>query len=104
STGAGALTITPAATSEGALTVSPNGRYLGLAGFRTGTNAGTTARVIGQYDVLPGAVNTATAIPNSEAYGTNSIRSAVWNDAGNRFWSSGTGSGGGTRTNTFGAT
>src|SRR5262245_3220294 len=41
-TGASALTIGMTTVSDGALSVSPNGRYFGLTGYRTGTNAGTT--------------------------------------------------------------
>jgi hypothetical protein len=106
STGASALSMSPTATSEGFLTVSPNGHYLGFAGYRTGTVTSGTDRVVGRIDLTSGAVNTATTIPVAEGYTSTSsnIRSAVWNDAGDRYWTAGTGSAAGIRTNTFGST
>jgi len=106
-TGAGALTINGASTSEGALSLSPNGRYAGFAGYRTGTNSSGTARILAQLDVTTNTLDTSTSIPVTEGYtGSNSIRAAAWNDAGDRFWAAGTGSSstGGTRTNSFGST
>jgi hypothetical protein len=103
STGAGALTIEFASAFEGALTISPNGSALGFAGYRTGDGGSGTDRVIARVDVVTGAVDTTTVIPNAEGYTGNSIRGAVWD--GNQYWSSGTGgaSDGGTRTGTFGS-
>jgi hypothetical protein len=104
STGASAVTISGTAVSEGALSVSSNGLYFGFTGYRTGTNGSGTDRVIVRYDALTGSVNTASAIPNSEGFGGNNIRGAAWSDDGSRYWASGAGTGGGTRTNTFQST
>ncbi|MDW8332456.1 MAG: choice-of-anchor D domain-containing protein [Cyclobacteriaceae bacterium] len=102
-TGPGAHTISYSATSEGALTRSQNGNFLGLAGYRTGTNGSGTDRVISR--IAPdGSYNSSSAIPNSEGFTGNNIRGAVFSDDGNRFWASGAGGGGGVRTNSFGAT
>jgi hypothetical protein len=103
-TGANALTMSFTATSEGSLTLSPNGAFLGFAGYRTGTNGSGTDRVIGRVDAATGTVDTSTTIPVGEGYVGNNIRGAVWD--GNQYWSSGTGSSssGGTRTGTFGST
>lgn len=111
-TGASALTIGQTSTSEGALTISPDGRYLGLTGYRTGTSGTGTDRVVSRVDLNTGtfggtaaAIDTSTVIPNAEAYTASSIRSAVWNSGGTQYWASGTSAGtGGTRTNTFGST
>ena len=110
-----ALTISPTATSEGALTL--NGTYLGLAGYRTGGNSSGTDRVVVQVPIaLGGGINggfstaptmdTTTAIPNAEGYIGNNIRGAVWSSDGTQYWTSGTGnsSSGGTRTGTFAST
>ena len=112
-TGTSALTMTPGVTgnTEGGLTISPNGKYLGLAGYRTGIQSGVTDRVVGRVDLTTGSfsgvaatINATTSLPNAEGYTSSSVNSAVWNSAGNRYWAAGTGSGGGTRTNTFGST
>lgn len=103
STGTSALTISFTATSEGALSRTETGNYLGLVGYRTGTNGSGTDRVIGRV-AADGSVNTSSAIPNAEGYTGNNIRSAVFSNDGSRFWADGTGTGGGVRTNTFGAT
>lgn len=103
STGGGALTISFTATSEGALSRSQTGQYLGFTGYRTGTNGSGTDRVIARVG-NDAVVNTSSAIPNSEGYTGNNIRGAVFSNDGGRFWTSGTGGGGGTRTNTYGAT
>jgi len=106
STGTNALTINNLSTGEGALTVSPNGQYLGFTGYRTGTATSGTDRVVARYEVSTGALNTATAIPVAEGYTNNSIRSAIWNDSGGQYWAGGatTGTNGGTRTGTFQST
>jgi hypothetical protein len=109
-TGTSALTMSSAAATEGALTISANGRYLGLAGYRTGIQNTGTDRVLGRVDLTtgsfsgPAAIDTTTSLTNTEGYTSNSVNSAVWNSAGNRYWAAGTGTGGGTRTNTFGST
>jgi YDG domain len=105
STGTDALTISYTATSEGALSRSSSGYYLGLAGYRTGTSGSVpvTDRVVARIN-SNGTVNAKSTIPNSEGYGNNNIRAAVFNDDGSRFWTSGTGSSAGVRTNVFEAT
>lgn len=103
STGGSALTISFTATSEGALSRSQTGQYLAFTGYRTGTNGSGTDRVIARVG-NDAVVNTSSAIPNSEGYTNNNIRGAVFSNDGSRFWTSGTGGGGGTRTNTYGAT
>jgi hypothetical protein len=102
STGTAALTVSYTATSEGALSRSQNGQYLGLTGYRTGTNGSATDRVIARV-ANNGIVNTASAIPNAEGYTGNNIRGAVFSNDGSRYWAAGTGTGGGTRTNSYGA-
>ena len=121
STGTSALTMSSAATIEGALTISSNGKYLGLAGYRTGIQNGGTDRVLGRVDLTTGsfsgsaaAIDTTTSIASGTAYkstGTlaaaaGNINSAVWNATGTRYWAAGSGaaSSGGTVTNTFGTT
>jgi hypothetical protein len=107
STGSAALTMSFTTEVEGALSVSPNGRYLGFAGYRTGTSGSGTQRVIARMDLTTSVVDTSTAMPSNEAYtSSNGMRSAVWNDAGNRYWASGQGNAatGGVRTNTLGST
>lgn len=103
STGTEALTISYTATSEGALSRTSSGYYLGLVGYRTGTNGSATDRVIGRVNNF-GVINAKSIIPNSEGYTGNNIRAAVFNDDGSRFWTSGTGTGGGIRTNIFEST
>jgi len=102
STGTTAITISGTATSEGALSRSGNGAYLGFVGYRTGANASGTDRVIARVDAN-GVVNTSSAIPNAEGFTGNNIRGCVFSDNGSRYWASGTGTGGGVRTNLFGA-
>ncbi|HEY2785718.1 MAG TPA: PEP-CTERM sorting domain-containing protein [Fimbriiglobus sp.] len=101
-----ALTIGNTISSEGQLTVSPNGQFLGFVGYRTGMSGDGTDRVVARYEVTTGTLNTATAMPNAQAYTTSSIRTAVWNDSGTQFWSGGNGSSttGGTRTGAFQST
>jgi len=103
STGSNALTISPSAGSEGALSRSANGLFLGFAGYRTGTNASGTDRVIARVEAN-GIINTSSSIPNAEGFTTNNIRGGVFSDDGLRYWAAGTGSGGGIRTNLFGTT
>lgn len=104
-----AITVRGSATSEGYLNVSTNGLYLLLTGYDAtvgtptllteGSPAATTNRVIARID-LGATVDTSTAL--TDAYdGANNgtmnttqgnIRAAV-SDDGQRFWTSGTGSG-----------
>ena len=113
-TGTSALTMSSAATFEGGLTISSNGKYLGLAGYRTGIQSGGTDRVVGRVDLTTGSfsgtaatIDTTTSIASGTAYkSTGNINSAVWNATGTRYWAAGSGaaSSGGTVTNTFGTT
>lgn len=99
------LTNSGTATSEGFLNLSENGLYLTLAGYGIapgtpsvpGTASLTTPRVIGRID-LTGGVDTSTAL---DAYSAGNIRSVVSTD-GTLFWT--TGSNGGVRFATLGAT
>ena len=107
-----ALTNSGAAGSEGALSISPDGRFLALGGYNaTAGTAGIAAttstavnRVVGVVNISTGAVDTTTAL--SDAYNTNNIRSAVYN--GGNIYTSGTSNGtpatGGTRLTTLGGT
>ncbi len=126
STGTSALTMSPGITAttgitEGALTISGNGKYLGLAGYRTGTQASGTDRVVGRVDLTTGSfsgvaatINTTTSIASGTLYKSTGataatagyMNSAFWNDTGTRYWAAGSGatSSGGTVTNTFGTT
>jgi predicted extracellular nuclease len=87
------LTMSGTATSEGALALSVDGRYLTLGGYdadpgTTGVATTTTAavnRVAARVDGS-GAIDASTAI-NDSFSGTN-IRSAVTDD-GSRFWAAG---------------
>lgn len=87
------LTESGSATSEGALTLSADGRYLTLVGYDaapgtasvTGTASSTTNRIVGRVDAA-GTVDTSTRI--NSAYTGNNIRSAVTND-GSGFWVAG---------------
>jgi len=87
------LTESGSAGSEGALTLSADGRYLTLVGYDaapgtasvTGTASATTNRIVGRVDAA-GSVDTSTRI--NSAYSANNIRSAVTND-GSGFWVAG---------------
>lgn len=104
------LTISGSAGSEGALSRSADGRYLTLVGYDAATatsgvaSATGVSRVVGRVDYAR-SINTTTVLPQSVAYTANNIRSAVSND-GTQFWTAGTGSGssGGVRYTTLGAT
>ena len=87
------LTQSGTATSEGALNLSTDGKYLTLVGYDAatgtasvvGTASSTTNRIIGRVD-SSGTVDTSTRI--NSAYSGNNIRSAVTND-GSGFWVAG---------------
>jgi predicted extracellular nuclease len=87
------LTMSGSATSEGALALSMDGRYLTLAGYDadpgTAAVAGTTtsavSRVVGRVDG-GGGVDTTTAI--TDIFSGNNVRGAVTDD-GSRFWAVG---------------
>ncbi len=96
SSGTSAVTIKLSATTEGLLSLSPDGRYVTFAGYRAdvGTaNPGTSTtinRAIGRLDVTNGALDTST---DFLAYTGDSIRSAVTNN-GTNFWLGGAGTAG----------
>lgn len=107
------LTASGTATSEGELTISPDGKYLALTGYNaalgtTGPSGGSIAnstsadvpRTVGIVDVSTGAINTSTALTDS-AIGGNNIRSAVTTD-GASIWLGG--AAGGVRYTTLGST
>lgn len=92
SSGTNKLTVSGSATSEGALTLSNDGRFLTFVGYDANagtasvanTNSATVARVIGRIDNAKN-VDLSTKL---NAFSTNNIRSAVTND-GSGFWISG---------------
>jgi predicted extracellular nuclease len=100
------LTMSGTATSEGALALSADGRYLSLAGFDAdpgtaavaSTPAATTSRVVARVDGQ-GSVDSSTAI--SDVFSGTDVRSAVTDD-GSRFWV--VGANGGVRLAGFGGT
>jgi hypothetical protein len=84
-----ALTDSGTATSDGALALSPDGRYLTAAGYHaapgtanvTGTDAATVARL-----AADGTVDTSTALPAFAA--GNNVRAAITSD-GTNLWVAG---------------
>lgn len=93
-----AFTLSGTSTSEGALSLSPNGQYLSLAGYDTTvgvTSVNGNAAVNRVIAVLDGtaAINTATGIKAGGAYSANSFRAAVTVD-GTYFYTAGSGTGG----------
>ena len=104
------LTNSGSAGSEGALSLSADGKYLSLGGYDAapgtasvvGTASASTNRIVGRVDAS-GTVDTSTRI--SDGYSANNIRGAVTND-GTGFWTAGTASGtaGGVRFVPFGNT
>lgn len=89
------LTLSGSATSEGALSLSSDGRYLTLVGYGTppgtasvsGTSSASVRRVVGRIDGAGGA-DTSTAL---NVFSANNPRGAVTDD-GSRFWVTGAGS------------
>ena len=100
------LTMSGSATSEGALNLSSDGRYLTLAGYGTvpgtasvaSTTSASVPRVVARV-AADGSVDTSTAL--TDAHSGNNVRGAVTDD-GSRFWT--TGGAGGIRLSTPGAT
>lgn len=96
SSGTDKLTVSGSATSEGALTLSNDGRFLTFVGYDANagtasvasTASGTVARVIGRIDNAKN-VDLSTKL---NAFSGNNVRSAVTND-GSGFWISGGNSG-----------
>jgi hypothetical protein len=102
-----ALTASSTASSEGELTISPNGQYLALTGYNAvpgtasiaGTASATTTRTVGIVNVATGNIDTSTALTDFST--GNNPRSAVTTD-GNSIWIAG--AAGGVRYTTLGAT
>ena len=93
STGASALVTSGSANSEGALSLSANGRYLVFAGYNTA--AGTASVASSTSATVPRGVATVDASGNynlaattSTALSANNIRSATSDGSGN-FWAAG---------------
>lgn len=92
------ITNSGSAGSEGAISLSPDGRYLAIAGYNiapgtasvNGTASATINRKILRIDKTGGLVS----LLSSTAYSANNIRSAVTN--GTDYWAGGTGSTAGT--------
>ena len=95
------MTVSSTSTSDGVLNLSPDGQYLTFVGYDapvftagvTGSAAATTNRIVGLVSAT-GAVNSTTRI--NDGYDGNNARSSVTLD-GTSFWTSGAGTGGGTR-------
>ncbi|HET9143266.1 MAG TPA: ExeM/NucH family extracellular endonuclease [Actinophytocola sp.] len=87
------VTLGGTATTEGALALSQDGRYLTLGGYDAdpgtaavnGTSSATVNRVVARVDGA-GAVDSSTAI--ADAFSGGSVRGAVTDDGG-RFWAVG---------------
>ena len=97
STGSSALVTSGSATSEGALNLSADGRYLVLAGYNA--PAGTAGIASTTSAAVPRAVGTVDAAGNfilaattSSYFSANNIRSGASDGAGN-FWTAGANSG-----------
>ena len=101
------LTASGTASSEGELTISPNGQYVTLTGYNaatgttgvSGTASATVNRTIGIYNVATGNIDTTTAL--TDAPSGNNIRSAVTTN-GTDIWLAG--ATGGVRYTTDGST
>lgn len=84
-----ALTVSGTSTSEGFLTLSPDGQYLTIAGYNaapgtasiTGSNAGTINRSVARID-MSGVIDTSTALTDNLTLGNP--RSVV--SDGNNIW------------------
>jgi predicted extracellular nuclease len=91
------FTVSGSATSEGALSLSADGRYLSLAGYDAdpgtaaiaGSSTSTVSRVVARVGG-DGTVDTSTAI--NDIFSGQNVRSAVSDDGG-RFWVTGSSSG-----------
>lgn len=104
-TPADALTLSGTSTSEGALNLSPDRKYLALGGYRAipGATAvavasATVPRVVGR--ITASVKDTSTAL--TDAHSMGNIRGAAWSSNAANAWT--TGSNEGVRTATFGAT
>jgi hypothetical protein len=93
------------ASSEGALSLSPNGQYLALAGYDASPGLASVGSAAGINRVVAsvnqfGEINTSTTI--TDGFTSNNVRGAVTSN-GYDFWVSGAGTGGGVRYVTNGA-
>jgi len=83
--------------TEGKLTISPNGRWVGVAGYDAPENTANVAtasginRTIGRIDTTDGSIDVSTSGPL--VTGFNSARSAVFDDTGTNIWTALHGSG-----------
>jgi hypothetical protein len=92
-----ALTGAGSSTSEGALTISPNGRYISFGGYNAasgtaaiaGTTSAATNRVAGILDLTTGAIDTRTATTNG--FSAGNIRAVVTD--GTNVWMAGSNTG-----------
>lgn len=88
-----ALTVSGSATSEGAITISPDGKFAAFAGYNAAvgtagvatSTAATNVRVVGVLNLSTGAINTSTAL--TTAFSGNNVRSAVTD--GTNIWAVG---------------
>jgi len=102
------MNVSSSSTSDGVLNLSPDGQYLTFVGYDaavftsgvTASAAATTNRIVGLVS-SNGLINSTTRI--NDGYDANNARSAVTLD-GTSFWTSGAGTGGGTRYVTLGNT
>jgi len=99
STGTGTkLVVAGNSTAEGGLTISPDGRWIGFAGYNSGTGAASSlsSQASGTMPRVAGLLNTTTGTYSLTVMGTwfsgNSPRSAVSTD-GNKIWASGASNG-----------
>jgi hypothetical protein len=105
-----ALIASGTASSEGQLSISPNGQYIALTGYDSplggtsslsGTKSTTIPRTVGILNVSTGSVDTSTAL--TDAYNKNNPRGAVTTD-GTEIWTAGADSSSGPRYTTIGST
>ncbi len=96
--GVSALIVSGSATSEGALSLSADGRYLTFAGYNTGlpygsslagTKSSDVARGVGRLDANG---NYTLAATTGTSFNKNNVRAAVSDGAGN-YWAAGANSG-----------
>jgi hypothetical protein len=91
------LTGSGTATSEGKITVSPNGRWVGVAGYNAAENTPSVAtasgiqRTIARIDTTDGSYDVSTSGPLNTGY--NNARAAVFDDSGTLIWAALHGSG-----------
>ena len=92
-----ALTVAGTSTSEGGITISPNGQFVTFAGYNaaagtagiTATTSAANVRVVGILDLASGSINSSTALTG--AFSAGNPRSAVTD--GTNVWAVGSNSG-----------